>query len=74
MHTLKDVFDTCGGVSKMAHTFGISSRAIYKWLDKNALPKTEYTGETTYSDLLAENNDQFSKNEILEIGRPQATA
>lgn len=52
--TLGDLIKVgCGGVYTVADTLGISPRAIYNWIDKNALPRTEYTEETDYSKTLA---------------------
>lgn len=49
---LKKVIDGIGGVSSAASVCGISPRAIYKWLKAERLPRTDYTGETHYAELL----------------------
>lgn len=53
MSALKKAIAAVGGVSAAATICDVSSRAIYKWLSAEALPRTEYTGETTYAHKLA---------------------
>lgn len=53
MSTLKDVIAKVGGISKAAAVCGVSVRAVYKWVAADALPRTEYTGETDYLGSLA---------------------
>lgn len=50
---LKEVIDSIGGVASAASICGISPRAVYKWLKAERLPRTDYTGETHYAELLA---------------------
>lgn len=54
MSNLKDFIDIAGGVTAVAKACGISDRAVYKWLATCSLPRTEYTGETRYAELIAE--------------------
>ncbi len=51
---LHDFLIKCGGVATVANALGLSSRALYKWTTKDAQPRTEYTGETSYSEKLAD--------------------
>lgn len=52
--TLNDLIKNgCGGVYIVAEEIGISPRAIYNWVNKDALPRTEYTEETNYAHTLA---------------------
>lgn len=60
----------CGGVATVALEADISPRAIYKWTAKDALPRTEFTNETNYSQLLAKLSG-FPASEIKERFRPQ---
>lgn len=53
MCTLKEAIAQAGGALKAAAVCGVSVRAVYKWLAAGALPRTEYTGETAYVDLLS---------------------
>lgn len=71
MTTLTTIIDELG-VPKVADLCGISVRAVYKWRKANTLPRTEFTGETTYSEVIASAlNFRFSIQEILDLGRPK---
>ncbi|MBV4478752.1 helix-turn-helix domain-containing protein [Pseudomonas khavaziana] len=54
MRPLKKTIDDAGGVPSVALACGKTPRAIYKWLAADALPRTEYTGETNYVMKIAE--------------------
>lgn len=54
MRPLKKTIDDAGGVPKVAQACGKTPRAIYKWLAADALPRTEYTGETKYAKKICE--------------------
>lgn len=54
MSNLKESIDDAGGVPAVAKACGISERAVYKWLSSCSLPRTEYTGETSYADVISE--------------------
>ena len=62
--TLHEFLKANGGVSKVAKSLNLTARGVYKWSNKNALPRTEYTflsrlcgGEG--NDSLIVNNDNF---------------
>ena len=40
-------------VSVVADVCGLTPKAIYKWLERGSLPRTEFTGETEYADKIA---------------------
>ena len=70
MKDLIQIIDEIGAV-KVSELCGISVRAVYKWRKANALPRTEYTGETQYANVLATAiNNKLSSAEILEISVP----
>lgn len=46
--------DHCGGAAAVAEQTGLSTRAVYKWTARGSLPRTEYTGETSYSNILSD--------------------
>lgn len=73
MSTLKDVINDAGGVSVVALAVQLSERSIYKWIEKNSFPRSEYTGESNYVNVIAELSKRFSKEKILKIGIPKKT-
>lgn len=68
--TVKHVILAAGGVAKVAQAVNLTERAVYKWIQKNALPRSEYTGESDYASVIATLNTKLSKEEILELCRP----
>ena len=48
MSSFKTIISHCG-VIHIAKAAKISPRAVYKWLARDCLPRTEFTGETNYS-------------------------
>lgn len=72
MSALKDSIGKVGGVTKAALVCGVSPRAIYKWLASDALPRTDYTGETSYANQLAcASSDQFTAAWLLAEAAPK---
>ncbi|WP_336984052.1 hypothetical protein [Acinetobacter soli] len=70
MSTIKEIINNAGGVSTVALAVQLSDRSIYKWIEKNSLPRSEYTGESDYSTIIAEMSQDFDKETILAIGNP----
>ena len=71
MNALEEAIQKVGGVPKAAAACGISRNAMYKHKRKGALPRTEYTGETSYAkDLAAASNGAFTKEWLLENAKP----
>lgn len=69
MTTLADVLRSVR-VAVVADACGLSRRAIYKWIDRGSLPRTEFTGETDYSSRIAKaSRGQFSAAEIKRLGK-----
>lgn len=62
---LRDVIFKIGGVKKAADLCGITPRAVYKWIKAERLPRTDYTGETNYAELLITE----AKKQGLKISR-----
>lgn len=46
--TFGDVIKTVR-VSVVAEVCGLTPKAVYKWLEKGGLPRTEFTDETDYA-------------------------
>jgi len=75
MSALRFAIDKVGGVADAAKICGISSRGVYKWLHRDALPRTEYTGETSYAKRLAEASDgAFTGDWLLKHSGPVVDA
>ncbi|ATR83800.1 hypothetical protein CS390_15255 [Pseudomonas sp. HLS-6] len=53
MQALRKAIEDAGGVAAVALACGKTPRAVYKWLASGCLPRTEYTGETKYSERIA---------------------
>lgn len=70
MKSLKHIIDSLGA-AKVADLCGISVRAVYKWRTSNFLPRTEYTGETRYSEILSQALENvISAEEIRSFSNP----
>ncbi len=46
-------FEAVGGIGAAAKVCSRSYQALNKWRQAGSLPRTDYTGETTYAALLA---------------------
>jgi len=71
MHTpvLGDVIRSVK-VSVVASACGLTPKAIYKWIDRGTLPRTDFTGETDYAVRIASaSGGKFTASEILEISK-----
>ena len=53
MNSVKKAVIAVGGAAEAAKICNVSPRAVYKWLASGSLPRTDYTGETNYAELLA---------------------
>lgn len=71
MSTVKEIIHDAGGVPVVALALDLTERTIYKWIAKNALPRSEYTEESDYSLTLAEMCKNFNRKQILSIGNPR---
>ena len=78
MRPLKKSIDDAGGVPVVALACEKSTRAVYKWLTADCLPRTEYTGETRYAEriaaLAAANGKPFEPSWLLAEAHPKKTA
>ncbi|WHP46397.1 hypothetical protein QMO40_07110 [Mannheimia bovis] len=72
MNDLKQIIESIGSVLKVSELLGVSHSAIHRWLIANALPRTEWTGETDYAQRLSDAlGGKLSKTQILEIAHPR---
>lgn len=56
------------GLAELARGLGVTYQAIRKWEAAGRLPRTEWTGETSYSDrIVAMTEGQVSKDELLRL-------
>mgnify|MGYP001557567868 FL=1 len=75
MNPIKHAFDAVGGRAKAALLLGRSYMAMSKMEKRGILPRTEYTGETTYAQILASNsNGAFTAQWLLDEAKPDTTA
>ncbi|NHN79609.1 helix-turn-helix domain-containing protein [Azotobacter chroococcum] len=78
MSALSKAVESVGGPILAAKACGISRQAIDRWLTKGMLPRTEYTGETTYAVRLAaaaaERGFPFNAAWLLAEAAPKKTA
>ncbi|WP_348658215.1 hypothetical protein [uncultured Stutzerimonas sp.] len=75
MSTIKEAVRSVGGAKAAAKACGVSVRAVYKWIAADALPRTEYTGETSYVSQLAlaaaEQGSPFDINRLKATAAPR---
>jgi hypothetical protein len=75
LNPIKHAFDAVGGRAKAALLLGRSYMAMSKMEKRGILPRTEYTGETTYAQILASNsNGAFTAQWLLDEAKPDTTA
>ena len=56
------------GRSKLSKAVGVSQPAIIRWEDNGRLPRTEWTGETNYAEIIVKlSKGKFKKKELLKI-------
>lgn len=73
MSAIQVAVKAVGGPIEAAKICGIKRQAVDKWLVRGALPRTEYTGETRYAELLAAAADgRFTAGWLLTESRPRA--
>lgn len=54
------------GLMRLARELGVSYQAVQKWLAAGRLPRTEWTGETSYAQRMQELTDgKVSKTALL---------
>lgn len=71
MSTVKEIINDAGGVSVVASAIDLTDRSVYKWIERGAFPRSEYTGETDYATQIANLSKKFNRDLILQIGNPK---
>ncbi|GLW38499.1 Cro/Cl family transcriptional regulator [Pectobacterium carotovorum] len=60
-------------VSVVAKACGLTPKAIYKWIDRGSLPRTEFTDETNYAEkIAAASNGKYTELEIKTLKKANA--
>jgi hypothetical protein len=71
MNPIKYAFNAVGGRSRAANLLDRSYMAMSKMEQRGVLPRTEYTGETNYAQVLADNsNGLFTAEWLLDAANP----
>lgn len=71
-------FEAVGGIGAAAKVCDRSYQALNKWRQAACLPRTDYTGETQYAELLAtaamHKGNAFEASWLLSASAPQKAA
>lgn len=71
-------FEAVGGIGAAAKVCNRSYQALNKWRQAGCLPRTDYTGETKYAQLLADAAEQkgnaFQATWLLSASAPHKAA
>ncbi|WP_460095892.1 hypothetical protein [Pseudomonas sp. S3_C01] len=71
-------FEAVGGIGAAAKECNRSYQALNKWRQAACLPRTDYTGETKYAELLAaaakRKGNAFEASWLLGASAPQKNA
>ncbi|HCB2882991.1 TPA: hypothetical protein SCR51_001255 [Citrobacter freundii] len=71
MNPMQLAIDAVGGQTAAARLCGLSNVAIHKWVKNAALPRTEYTEKTNYSQVLADaSKGKFTAEWLLQAANP----
>ncbi|CAQ85660.1 MULTISPECIES: helix-turn-helix domain-containing protein [Photorhabdus] len=58
------------GVSHVATACGVTKKAVYKWLEKGSLPKTEFFEKTTYAITIEKiSKGKYLAKDLLEASK-----
>jgi len=72
MNPVQQAINAVGGRTQASALLGISYVAIRKMAEKGVLPRTDYTGETNYAEILANNsNGVISREWLLDVANPK---
>jgi DNA-binding transcriptional regulator YdaS (Cro superfamily) len=69
---LEKAFHLCGGPYAVSRICGVSNTSVMRWKKSGRLPRTEWTGETHYSELIeAATKGAITKAELLSYLPPK---
>lgn len=55
-----------GSQSALANIVGLTPQAVQKWVSSGSFPRTEWTGETSYTSLIEKKfNGKVTKEQLL---------
>jgi len=78
MNAVQNAIESAGGAIAAAAACGVSRQSVDKWVAKGCLPRTEYTGETSYANTLAilaqSNGKPFDEAWLLACASPKKSA
>ncbi len=65
--TVRDAVKLAGGLREVAALCGVSMQAVDKWIQNQRLPRTDYTNETSYAEIMAKASGyKFLAKELKE--------
>lgn len=67
--TLSIAVAALGGLEATGKVCGVTGQAVSRWLKRGKLPRTEYTGETHYADLMEAANPNISAIQLRLTGK-----
>lgn len=72
MNPIQLAIEAVGGRTHASLLLGISYNAVRKMEEKGVLPRTDYTEETSYSQILADNSEgKITKEWLLAKANPK---
>ena len=72
MSAISQAVKAVGGPVAAAKICGVRRQAVDKWIAKGSLPRTDYSGETSYALLLAESSSNaFTATWLLAESHPK---
>lgn len=67
---LERAAEKAGGITALAAKLSVTYQAVRKWQKRNRMPRTEWTGETRYSEIIEEiMQGEIPKSALLTTDR-----
>lgn len=64
---LEKAISLAGSQTALANILGLTPQAIQKWASNGCLPRTEWTGETNYAQVIVDHfHPQIARKELLQ--------